>query len=119
LTDNRILKQSSTIRRFFAAYFLLLFSLCITPKRILHDLLANHKDVQTAANLPFQQFATSGFHCHVDDLVVVEPFLPGIQSGGTLVLSSGPVYYAEPVCSFVSLFITPAYGRGPPAAFCS
>jgi hypothetical protein len=113
------LKQSSTIRRFSAAFFLLLFSLCITPKRILHDLLANHKDVQTAKNLPIEQIATSGFHCHIDDLVVVEPFLPGIQTDYPLVLSSGPIYYTEPACSFISLFISPAYGRGPPAAFCS
>jgi len=119
LTDNRILKQSTTITRFSAAFFLLLFSFCITPKRILHDLLANHKDVQTTANLPIEQVAASGFHCHVDDLVVVEPFVPGIQTTDPVVLTSVPIHYAEPACSFVSLFISPEYGRGPPSAFCS
>jgi hypothetical protein len=119
LTDNRILKRSTTIKHFSAAFLLLLFSFCITPKRILHDLLANHKDVQTTANLPIQQVAASGFHCHVEDLVVVEPFLPGIQTMDPVVLTSGPIYYAEPACYCVSLFISPEYGRGPPSAFCS
>jgi hypothetical protein len=113
------LTQSVTIRRFSAAFFLLLFSFCVTPKRFLHDLLANHRDVQTAATLPIEQIATSGFHCHVEDLVVVAPFLPGIQTADPLILSSEPLHYSVPVNSFVSLFISHTDGRGPPAAFCS
>jgi hypothetical protein len=46
----------------------------------LHDLLANHKDTQTSASRPEQQIIASGYHCHIDDLVVMAPFLPDIQT---------------------------------------
>lgn len=110
---------SIIIRRFLAAFFLLLFSLCVTPKRFLHDLLANHRDAQTTKSIPQQQVTSSGFHCHIDDLVVVEPFLPGIQPILVFEVKSVPVRYAEPA---VSLGISePAHSgnRGPPASFCS
>jgi hypothetical protein len=113
------MKNSLNIKRFLAAVFLLLFSFCVTPKRFLHDLLANHKDAQYSDNLPLQQISTSGFHCNVDDLVVVAPFLPEIQSNDQLILSSAPLSFSDPLLSVVHLHVTHHEGRGPPAAFCS
>jgi hypothetical protein len=113
------MKNSLQIKRFLAAIFLLLFSFCVTPKRFLHDLLANHKDAQFSATLPIQQIAASGFHCHVDDLVVVAPFLPEIQSTDPLILSSTPLSFSEPLNSINYLYLSHADGRGPPADFCS
>jgi hypothetical protein len=113
------LNLSNNIRRFFAAFFLLLFSFCVTPKRFLHDLLANHRDVQASHSLPVEQIAASGFHCHIDDLVVVAPFLPGLQSAEPSALLSAPLCYAEPVNSFVFIYLSYTDGRGPPADFCS
>jgi hypothetical protein len=114
-----ILKHSSTIRRFFAAIFLLLFSFCVTPKRFLHDLLANHKDAQTSASLPYEQVAASGFHCHIEDLVVVAPFLPGFQTSIPPVLTSSPLSFSEPLSYFVFSYLSHHDGRGPPVVFCS
>jgi hypothetical protein len=112
------MKDSILIKRFLAAFFLLLFSFCVTPKRFLHDLLANHKDAQSSASFPFQQITASGFHCNVDDLVVVAPFLPGLQAVDSIILSSLPLSFSESLCSIVSLHISHAESRGPPADFC-
>lgn len=115
----RHMKNVLTIRRFLAAFFLLLFSFCVTPKRFLHDLLANHRDAQTSAGFQVEHIAASGFHCHVDDLVVVTPFLPEIQTSDPLVLSFTPFHFSEPLSSIVYSYLANADGRGPPAAFCS
>ncbi|HEY4937042.1 MAG TPA: hypothetical protein VII44_10705 [Puia sp.] len=85
----------------------------------MHGLLANHKDVQTSASFPVQQIAESGFHCHIDDLVVVAPFLPGIQTTVPVILSSTPRSFAEPLHSIIFLYLSHADGRGPPTDFCS
>lgn len=111
------MKDSLPIKRFLAAFFLLLFSFCVTPKRFLHDVLANHKDAQTPASLPFEQIAESGFHCHIYDLVVVAPFLPGIESKDPVILSSAPLSFSEPLSSFVFSYFSHNDGRGPPASF--
>jgi hypothetical protein len=111
------LKHTNNIRRFFAAFFLLLFSFCVTPKRVLHDLLANHRDAQTSSHLPEEQIAASGFHCHIDDLVVVAPFLPDIGSTPAGVISSIPLFFSEPLSSFAITYLSHTDGRGPPARF--
>jgi hypothetical protein len=97
----------------------LLFSFCVTPKRFLHDLLANHKDAQTSLTLPEQQIAASGYHCHIDDLVVVAPFLPDIQTTEPVLLSSAPLIFLEPLASFAFSYGSNADSRGPPAIFCA
>jgi hypothetical protein len=113
------MKDSLNIKRLLAAVFLLLFSFCVTPKRFLHDLLANHKDAQYSDSLPLQQISTSGFHCNVDDLVVVAPFLPEIQSNDQIILSSAPLSFSDPLLSVVYLYVSHNDGRGPPVVFCS
>jgi hypothetical protein len=94
----------------------MLFSFCVTPKRFLHDLLANHKDAQTSAGFSENQIAASGYHCHIDDLVVVAPFLPDIQMVEPAQLSSAPVIFSEPVVSFAFPYTTNSDSRGPPNA---
>ncbi|MFI5124924.1 MAG: hypothetical protein ACHQDF_06335 [Chitinophagales bacterium] len=111
--------QTSIIRRFSAAFFLLLFSFCVTPKRFLHDLLANHKDAERTANQPVQRFLASGFHCHCDDLVVVAPFLADIQPVEVPAVTSTRFTYAEPLSAFVFRYLPHTGVRGPPAHFCS
>ena len=58
-----------------AGALLIVFLLGITPKRVLHDFVANHKDAistELTKNNTGQKasFSNSGYHCHVDDLVV-------------------------------------------------
>jgi hypothetical protein len=108
-----------TIRRLLAALFLLLFAFCVTPKRFLHDLLANHRDTSMMHGFPQQQVTTSGFHCNVDDLVVVAPFLPGIQITIPPKLNTGSAVFSDPVISIILADHLQFDNRGPPASFCS
>jgi hypothetical protein len=110
-------RDSNIIQRFLAAFLLLLFSFCITPKKFLHDLLANHRDGQTAHSLPVEQISSSGFHCHIDDLVVVAPFLPGIQSLVTGISFFGILHFSEPAVSFSFACRNLPEDRGPPAIY--
>jgi hypothetical protein len=114
-----ILKHSDSKRRFLAACVLLLFSFCVTPKRVLHDVLANHRDVQTSPLLPVEQVSASGFHCQIDDLVVVAPFLPDMQTMVTGTASSDPVIFSEPVNVYSPVHLAATDSRGPPAFFCA
>lgn len=53
---------------------MLLFS--ITPKRFLHDLIADHKDtVTTAVNDGKDHIDHHGFRCNCDNLVATSPFI--------------------------------------------
>jgi hypothetical protein len=107
------MQNTNLIRRFSAAFFLLLFSFCITPKRFLHDLLANHKDAQTASQTS-AEISSAGFHCHADDLVVVAPFIPEIQTNPVAVLSSGIFVFKTPLSSFKRIYLSQSDNRGPP-----
>jgi hypothetical protein len=113
------LKNSNTIRRFTAAIFLLLFAFCVTPKRFLHDLLANHRDMQSTRCLPVEQIAASGFHCNIDELVVVAPFLPVMQTCSTILSSLAAAPFSELLPSVYFFFTANHEGRGPPAVFYS
>lgn len=71
-----VFMQQRCIRSVFAGLTILLFAFSITPKIMLHDLVANHKDRPFTANdSNSKEFDVSGFHCHVDNLVVESPFL--------------------------------------------
>jgi hypothetical protein len=111
------LKHSNFIRRFTAAFFLLLFSFCVTPKRFLHDFLANHRDIQTSSSLPVEQITPSGYHCHIDDLVVVAPFLPGIPVNSPDILPSADLQFTEPLSTFFISYLSHRDTRGSPAVF--
>jgi hypothetical protein len=113
------MNQLPTIRRLLAALFLLLFAFCVTPKRFLHDLLANHRDTSMMHGLPQQQVTTSGFHCNVDDLVVVAPFLPGIQITVPPKLNTGSALFTDPVVSIILADRLQFDNRGPPSSSCS
>ena len=79
-----------------AGALLIVFLLGITPKRVLHDFVANHKDAistELTKNNTGQKasFSNSGYHCHVDDLVVEGLFL---HTTGEFQLKQ-PLFYNE------------------------
>jgi hypothetical protein len=46
------------------------------PKKVLHDLIANHKDTSAKfSNDSNARLQRSGYNCHADDLVVESPFI--------------------------------------------
>jgi len=58
-----------------------LFALGITPKVVIHTLVANHKDTHLASDHgKTDQFNKAGFHCTIDNLVVESPFLNSLLS---------------------------------------
>jgi hypothetical protein len=70
------MQKSGVIRNALAGLMVLLFAFSITPKILLHDLIADHKDRPIGTiDSKTRQFDASGYHCHCDDLVVESPFL--------------------------------------------
>jgi len=55
------LRKTSLISFFTGIFFLLLFTLSVTPKRFLHDALANHKDSEHVVSGDVQEYYSSGF----------------------------------------------------------
>jgi hypothetical protein len=68
---------------------LVLFCFSITPKFLLHRLLANHKD-SPISNSTKAELNPSGFHCDTENLVVEGPFL----SENTILTQHIPVIFA-------------------------
>jgi hypothetical protein len=112
------LQQPLTIRNVLAGFFLLLFAFCITPKRTLHNLVANHTDGRTGVKSkgPYQsQIGRSGFNCQLDNLISESPFVEDTQIPFTLLVSDFLTYQEKQAGSFyVSAFFCSGL-RGPPA----
>jgi len=95
---------------------LVLFTFSMTPKLLLHRLVANHKD--TAYSISKDKHASlnkGGINCHCDDLVVTIPFLPHPAPVYSVQLASLTVPYSEKVFTFLSLTDFFFELRGPPA----
>jgi hypothetical protein len=70
------LLRSVYITRFLSGFLLLVFAFSITPKRILHDLFANHVDNVPGKNSnSTYHVIDAGFNCDNDHLVVESSFL--------------------------------------------
>lgn len=70
------LKNRETIRKFFALVLLLIFTFSATPKKYLHDLVADHSDFYGVVSGDDSDIVTkTGFNCHCEDLVVSIPFI--------------------------------------------
>jgi hypothetical protein len=107
----------STIQRLLSSFLLVLFAFSITPKKVLHDLVANHRDTHSKAwsDNSTTKIVKAGFNCNTEDLVVESPFIENSCSTElpepptlSLIFSERPenCYY------FHQLF---AELRGPPA----
>jgi hypothetical protein len=72
-----MLFNNSTIRTYFAALILVVFAYSITPKIVLHNLVANHIDKSKVLNNDITELSASGFNCKCDNLVAESPFVPG------------------------------------------
>jgi hypothetical protein len=112
------LQKPLTIRNILAGFFLLLFAFCITPKRTLHNLVANHTDggIGAKSKGPYQsQIGRLGFNCQVDNLICESPFIDDTQTSFTVLLSSFVPYREKQTVSFYSSAFFCSGLRGPPA----
>jgi hypothetical protein len=113
------LRPSSVIHRLLAGWLLLLFAFSITPKKFLHNLVANHRDA-TAINFSREdksasQLSKAGYHCPCEQLVVQTPF---VYQPATIDYTVAPVFVVYQDQHFVSIHtVTPhvSFLRGPPA----
>jgi len=67
----------STIQRILSGFLLVLFAFSITPKKVLHDLVANHRDShsKTCADNSTTKIVKAGYNCNTEDLVAESPFI--------------------------------------------
>ncbi|HLK30081.1 MAG TPA: hypothetical protein VKT28_15985 [Puia sp.] len=55
---------------------LMVFAFSVTPKILLHNLVADHRDTpRSHNNSKEQQLSKTGFNCNCDNLVVESPFV--------------------------------------------
>lgn len=62
------------IKKIIASFLLVLFAFSITPKKVLHDVLAHHCDIKLNAGQTNAQISKTGFNCQTDNLVVESAF---------------------------------------------
>jgi hypothetical protein len=109
------LNRHPTIRSLSAGLLLALFALSVTPKIVIHALVAHHTDTHLDLHNKADQFNKAGFHCATDNLVVEAPFLDYTISIDLGIAPCFPVHLPVPLQapSPSSHFI---FGlRGPPA----
>lgn len=53
---------------------LLVFALAITPKRFLHNIVANHTDTYSKLSSGKNELTKTGYNCQIDNLVATSPF---------------------------------------------
>jgi len=70
-----LLAQKPILRQLLAGVLLLVFTFSVTPKKFLHDAIANHKDKVTVVSPGGNpQVSHTGFICKCDNLVAESPF---------------------------------------------
>lgn len=77
---------SANIRSVLGWLLLAVFSFSITPKQLLHDVLADHTDFSTHKHKHSADCVTkTGFSCDRLDLVAVSPFIAAEETVETVV----------------------------------
>jgi len=119
LTKNIVHFKSVT-----ASFLILLFVFSITPRRILHDYIANHTDSQVSPNIDDNHtnscIRNSGFNCQCDSLVVTTSFLPAFRENILTSSIEFEVFKADKFFNVIPQFIQYRSFRGPPSigSFC-
>lgn len=114
-TANR-LNTKNTIRNIFGWLLLVLFSFSITPRQILHDVLADHTDL--SQKIPAGKFTAvnkSGFSCDRLNLVAESPFIEDEKAVETVSWQPCTNFIAPAAYKAVVKVITLPALRGPPS----
>jgi len=93
-----------------------LISLATTPKLLLHNIFANHKDSSFQLGKEgHARLENAVFNCHTQDLVVEAPFINYLIDEQSSAITSFKLLYKETVPSLLSLTEFYFELRGPPA----
>lgn len=95
---------------------LVLFAFSITPKLLLHNLVANHKDTPLKSSTnKTQQFDVAGFNCGCDNLVVESPFVENFIAAEIVAPSFFSLHINPEIKNFISVNQFYVGLRGPPS----
>jgi len=96
---------------------LVVFTLSVTPKRLLHNMVAGHKDRigNSITQGPNDYFQKAFFSCHCDDLVAESPFIYTDSQPAVPLVSPCRPDHSATVSSFHSTGLFFFELRGPPA----
>jgi hypothetical protein len=111
--------QSAIFRRIISGVLLVLFTFSITPKKLLHDILATHTDAKPGtflSNTHTAQIHKSGINCQLDQLIVESPFLEIEVHALVLMPIPKNDFYQTRVCFSFFLPLIDNSLRGPPNA---
>jgi hypothetical protein len=101
--------------RSIAGLLLVIFSIGITPKQILHDFFAGHTDKRAVKTGNTScQLSGSGYNCHCDNLVAESVFVDAHAVFNFLSFASFSSYVCKNI-SFSSVIVAHSFLRGPPA----
>lgn len=105
------------IKRIISLALLLVFAFSSTPKQWIHELVFKHRDIYSNCTDGSSRthLHQSGFHCELDNIVVLSPFIYDInviEPKAPLVHSD---YYSHTVIRFHSSGYFFSDLRGPPA----
>jgi hypothetical protein len=117
-SNKKYLLQNPLIKRCLSGLLLLLFTFSITPRQLLHDAFANHKDTAvkaSAARTPL--LSNAGFNCACDNLVAESPFTEAAIAVDIIPPMAFAVQPAVPVPGIHFIPIVFSGLRGPPATF--
>ncbi|HVM87856.1 MAG TPA: hypothetical protein VMT76_06680 [Puia sp.] len=94
---------------------LIVFAFSVTPKILLHNLVADHRDTPLAHNYSHdQQVSKTGFNCNCDNLVVESPFVNNIDRIDVKITRNFSEQYIAYTNYFISLHQVYFTLRGPP-----
>ena len=110
------LKQTNTIQKIISFFLIILFALSNTPRIVIHDLLADHKDTYCSGQIAHGASVTkAGINCHFDQFVAESPFVETPSLNTTHAALFFSIAKDDCHCLYYSLSII-SYGlRGPPA----
>lgn len=110
------LAQHPVIRRLLSGLVLVIFAFSITPKKLLHDLVANHRDKNVAASSSnITKISPDGFLCKCDNLVAESPFTETAEAIEILPATSFAVQESTVPSRFYIATHFSFSLRGPPA----
>ena len=116
--SSKNLSIREILRKLLGAFLLLIFAFSITPRILLHNLVADHKDTPWQTNdSNHNQITKTGFNCNCENLVVESPFTSQAQFLKFEVPTQLSSYIAIQTENFLSASHVYFHLRGPPVDF--
>jgi hypothetical protein len=102
------------VKKLAGVFVLCTFLLSITPKQVIHNLVADHKDVSSHKTNDRLQFNEATYHCDCNNIVATSPFLEAAQNPDTQIPQPVFAYtFSKPFSLFTAEQINLTL-RGPP-----